>query len=365
MKRRIAVLLLSAALIGTLIGCGSAAGPAAPAGETADTEESANDEAEESAEESLEDEDESDGNEDESEKADEKDDEDVEDADDDENYETGDASLDDPGNQDEIGEKEILVVSFGTSFNDSRRLTIGGIENAIREAFPDWSVRRAFTSQIIIDHVNKRDGVKIDNVKEALDRAVENGVKDLIVQPTHLMEGLEYHDLEEEVMSYADAFESITMGANLLAEDGDFEKVAQIITARTAEYDDGETAICFMGHGTEAESNAVYAKMQEVLTADGFEHYYVGTVEATPSLEDVMAAVGKGEYKRVVLMPLMVVAGDHANNDMAGDEEDSWKSQFEAKGYTVECILEGLGQIPDIQKLYVEHLQKSAETVLS
>jgi len=166
-------------------------------------------------------------------------------------------------------------------------------------------------------------------------------------------------------MSYADAFESITMGANLLAEDGDFEKVAQIITARTAEYDDGETAICFMGHGTEAESNAVYAKMQEVLTADGFEHYYVGTVEATPSLEDVMAAVGKGEYKRVVLMPLMVVAGDHANNDMAGDEEDSWKSQFEAKGYTVECILEGLGQIPDIQKLYVEHLQKSAETVLS
>ena len=187
------------------------------------------------------------------------------DAEDEENYETGDASLDDPGNQDEIGENEILVVSFGTSFNDSRRLTIGSIENAIREAFPDWSVRRAFTSQIIIDHVNKRDGVKIDNVKEALDRAVDNGVKNLVVQPTHLMAGLEYHDLEEEVMSYADAFESITMGENLLAEDGDFEEVAKIITARTAEYDDGETAICFMGHGTEAESNAVYAKMQEVL----------------------------------------------------------------------------------------------------
>lgn len=349
MKRRIAALLLSIAVIGTLIGCGGTAENAAPSGETADTAESAADVIEESAAESA-------PVTDESGEAD---------AEDEENYETGDASLDDPGNQDEIGENEILVVSFGTSFNDSRRLTIGAIENAIREAFPDWSVRRAFTSQIIIDHVNKRDGVKIDNVKEALDRAVENGVKNLIVQPTHLMAGLEYHDLEEEVMSYADAFESITMGENLLAEDGDFEEVAKIITARTAEYDDGETAICFMGHGTEAESNAVYAKMQEVLTADGFENYFVGTVEATPSLEDVMAAVGEGEYKRVVLMPLMVVAGDHANNDMAGDEEDSWKSQFEAEGYSVECVLEGLGQQPEIQQLYVEHLQKFVESALA
>ena len=349
MKRRIAALLLSIAVIGTLIGCGGTAENAAPSGETADTAESAADVIEESAAESA-------PVTDESGEAD---------AEDEENYETGDASLDDPGNQDEIGENEILVVSFGTSFNDSRRLTIGAIENAIREAFPEWSVRRAFTSQIIIDHVNKRDGVKIDNVKEALDRAVENGVKNLIVQPTHLMAGLEYHDLEEEVMSYADAFESITMGENLFAEDGDFEKVAKIITARTAEYDDGETAICFMGHGTEAESNAVYAKMQEVLTADGFENYFVGTVEATPSLEDVMAAVGEGEYKRVVLMPLMVVAGDHANNDMAGDEEDSWKSQFEAEGYSVECVLEGLGQQPEIQQLYVEHLQKFVESALA
>ncbi len=349
MKGRIAALLLSIAVIGTLIGCGGTAENAAPSGETADTAESAAGVIEESAAESA-------PVTDESGEAD---------AEDEENYETGDASLDDPGNQDEIGENEILVVSFGTSFNDSRRLTIGAIENAIREAFPEWSVRRAFTSQIIIDHVNKRDGVKIDNVKEALDRAVENGVKNLIVQPTHLMAGLEYHDLEEEVMSYADAFESITMGENLLAEDGDFEEVAKIITARTAEYDDGETAICFMGHGTEAESNAVYAKMQEVLTADGFENYFVGTVEATPSLEDVMAAVGEGEYKRVVLMPLMVVAGDHANNDMAGDEEDSWKSRFEAEGYSVECVLEGLGQQPEIQQLYVEHLQKFVESALA
>ena len=349
MKRRIAALLLSIAVIGTLIGCGGTAENAAPSGETADTAESAADVIEESAAESA-------PVTDESGEAD---------AEDEENYETGDASLDDPGKQDEIGENEILVVSFGTSFNDSRRLTIGAIENAIREAFPDWSVRRAFTSQIIIDHVNKRDGVKIDNVKEALDRAVDNGVKNLVVQPTHLMAGLEYHDLEEEVMSYADAFESITMGENLLAEDGDFEEVAKIITARTAEYDDGETAICFMGHGTEAESNAVYAKMQEVLTADGFENYFVGTVEATPSLEDVMAAVGEGEYKRVVLMPLMVVAGDHANNDMAGDEEDSWKSQFEAEGYSVECVLEGLGQQPEIQQMYVEHLQKFVESALA
>lgn len=348
MKRRIAVLLLSAALIGTLLGCGNTSETTDLPGGTAGTAEPVEAGADESAEAALESEESS-----------------VEEETDEENYETGDASLDDPGNQDEIGENEILVVSFGTSFNDSRRLTIGSIENAIREAFPDWSVRRAFTSQIIIDHVYKRDGVKIDNVKEALDRAVDNGVKNLVVQPTHLMAGLEYQDLEEEVMSYADAFESITVGENLLAEDGDFEKVARIITARTAEYDDGETAICFMGHGTEAESNAVYAKMQEVLTADGFEHYYVGTVEATPSLEDVIAAVGEGEYKRVVLMPLMVVAGDHANNDMAGDEEDSWKSQFEAKGYSVECVLEGLGQMKEIQQLYVEHLQKFVESALA
>ena len=284
-------------------------------------------------------------------------------ADDEENYETGDASLDDPRNQDEIGETELLVVSFGTSFNDNRRLTIGGIESALAEAFPDWSVRRGFTSQIIIDHVLARDGEVIDNVTEALDRAVENGVKTLVVQPTHLMHGFEYTDLKDELATYADAFEQIVLAEPLLTSDEDFSAVAEIIVNATAEYDDGETAIVFMGHGTEAESNAVYAQMQQVLSDGGHENYFVGTVEATPSVDDVLAMVQAGNYTKVVLRPLMIVAGDHANNDMAGDEDDAWKSIFEAAGYDVICVLEGLGQLPEIQQIFVQHAQAAIDQV--
>ena len=282
-----------------------------------------------------------------------------------ENYETGDASLDNPRNQDDIGENELLVVSFGTSFNDNRRNTIGAIEDALEKAFPDWSVRRAFTSQIIIDHVKSRDGEEIDNVKQALDRAVANGVKRLVVQPTHLMNGLEYTDLTEEVSQYADAFDKISIGEPLLSTDEDFKSVEEAITGATASYDDGQTAIVFMGHGTEADSNAIYSKMQENLKADKYDNYYIGTVEATPSVSDVLEQVKAGDYKRVVLRPLMVVAGDHANNDMAGDEDDSWKSIFEAAGYNVECVLEGLGSVDAIHEIYVAHAQKAVDEALS
>ena len=282
-----------------------------------------------------------------------------------ENYETGDASLDNPRNQDDIGENELLVVSFGTSFNDNRRNTIGAIEDALEKAFPDWSVRRAFTSQIIIDHVKSRDGEEIDNVKQALDRAVANGVKKLVVQPTHLMNGLEYTDLTEEVSQYADAFDKISIGEPLLSTDEDFKSVEEAITGATASYDDGQTAIVFMGHGTEADSNAIYSKMQENLKADKYDNYYIGTVEATPSVTDVLEQVKAGDYKRVVLRPLMVVAGDHANNDMAGDEDDSWKSIFEAAGYNVECVLEGLGSVDAIHEIYVAHAQKAVDEALS
>ena len=282
---------------------------------------------------------------------------------DEENYETGDASLDDPRNGDEIGEKELLVVSFGTSFNDSRRLTIGAVESALEKAFPEYAVRRGFTSQIIIDHVAKRDGEIIDNMQEALDRAVDNGVKTLVVQPTHLMNGLEYEEMSKAIAQYSDAFEQISIGQPLLTSDEDFQAVAKAITEATADYDDGETAIVFMGHGTEAESNGVYAKMQQVLTDGGYDHYYVGTVEATPSVEDVLAAVKQGSYKRVVLRPLMVVAGDHANNDMAGDEEGSWKTTFEKAGYEVVCEVEGLGALEAVQQLYVEHAQAAVDAL--
>ena len=276
---------------------------------------------------------------------------------DEENYETGDATLDLVRNEDEIGEKELLVVSFGTSFNDSRRLTIGGIEAAIAEALPEFSVRRGFTAQIIIDHVERRDGIHIDNVTEALDRAVANGVKNLVVQPTHLMHGFEYDELVETLGGYADAFEQVVVAEPLLTSEDDFARVGAMMVELTKDYDDGETAIVYMGHGTEHECNKVYAQMQGVLTQMGAENHYIGTVEAEPSLEDVMAAIeGKG-YKRVVLRPMMVVAGDHANNDMAGDEEDSWKTILTEAGYEVVCVLEGLGQVPEIQQIYVEHAQ--------
>ena len=280
-----------------------------------------------------------------------------------EGVDTGDASLDDPRNQDEIGEKELLVVSFGTSYNDNRRLTIGAIETALAEAFPDWSVRRAFTSQIIIDRVRERDGVEIDNVKAALDRAVNNGVKTLVVQPTHLMDGLEYADLVDELAQYSDAFEHVAVGAPLLTSEGDFQAVAEAITQATAQYYDGDTAICFMGHGTEAESNRIYGEMQQVLTAGGYNHYYVGTVEAEPTLDDVLAGVKDSGVHKVVLQPLMIVAGDHANNDMAGDEEDSWKCSFQNAGYEVQCVLKGLGELEAIQQLFAAHAQAAMDTL--
>lgn len=276
---------------------------------------------------------------------------------DDENYNTGDASLDNPRNQDGIGETELLVISFGTSFNDNRRLTIGAIEEAMEQAFPDWSVRRGFTAQIVIDHIQRRDGEVIDNMTQALDRAVDNGVKTLIVQPTHLMDGFEYNDVVNEVAQYADAFDKIVMGAPLLTSDEDFQIVAQAMVDATQQYDNGKTAICFMGHGTEAQSNAIYAKMQQVLTDGGHTNYFVGTVEAEPSLDTVLELVKAGNYEKVVLQPMMIVAGDHANNDMAGDDEDTWKTAFEGAGYPVECVLRGLGEYEAIRQLLVDHVK--------
>ncbi len=351
MKRRIAMLLGVGVLTGTLL-CGGAV-----SAETADTAEEA------AAEEISEDAEDTEAGEDAEAVEDTEAEEAAEEAGDEENYETGDAALDDPRNQDEIGENELLVVSFGTSYNDSRRLTIGAVEDAIEEAVPDFSVRRGFTSQIIIDHVKSRDGEVIDNVEEALDRAADNGVKTLVVQPTHLMDGFEYNDMVDTIAQYSDAFEQISIGNPLLTTDEDFEAVAKAMVDATAEYDDGKTAICFMGHGTEADSNEVYDKMQAVLEDMGASNYYIGTVEAEPSLDDVVEMVKGGEYTRVVLEPMMVVAGDHANNDMAGDDDDSWKSVFEAEGYEVVPILRGLGELPAIQELYAAHAQEAVDAL--
>ncbi len=277
---------------------------------------------------------------------------------------TGCGEKKDSGNAKASSDKEILIVSFGTSYSNSRHVTIGAIEDAIREAYPDYQVRRAFTAQIIIDKLKKEENIEIDNVKQALDRAVANGVKTLIVQPTHLMNGLEYNDLKKELDKYKDKFDKIALGEPLLTSDEDFKQVIAAITNDTKEYLDGETAICFMGHGTEADSNKVYATLQEKLKAAGYNDYFVGTVEATPTVDDVIAQVKEsGKYKRVILQPLMVVAGDHANNDMAGDEEGSWATKFKAAGFEVKPVLRGLGQIYDIQKIYLEHVKAAIDSL--
>lgn len=296
---------------------------------------------------------------------------------------TGDASKDDPLNQDDIGENELLVVSFGTSFNDSRTTDIGGIEKALQEANPDWSVRRAFTAQIIINHVQARDGEKIDNVDQALERAVKNGVKQLVIQPTHLMHGAEYKELTEAVESYKDKFESVKIAEPLLGEVGsdatvinaDKAAVAEAITAeavKTAEYDSldaaaaDSTAFVFMGHGTSDEAKISYSQMQTQMETLGYKNVFIGTVEGEPeetSCESVIAKVKDAGYKNVILRPLMVVAGDHANNDMAGDDDDSWLSQFEAsKNFdSVKTQIAGLGEIDAIQQLYAAHTKAAMD----
>ena len=260
--------------------------------------------------------------------------------------------------EDAAPEKVLLVVSFGTSYNDNRDLSIGSIENALQSAYPDYEVRRSFTSQIIIDKLKERDGLEIDNVTQAMDRLVADGVREVVVQPTHVMSGYEYDDVVAEVTPYADKFGSFKLGQALLIDDADYDELISVITEETKDYNADGTAIVFMGHGTEHEANATYAKLQEHLAKADYGNYFVGTVEAAPTLEDVLGLVKGSGATKAVLLPLMIVAGDHANNDMAGDEEDSWKSVFEKEGFEVECVLKGLGQYPGIQRMFVAHVGK-------
>ena len=255
----------------------------------------------------------------------------------------------------DTSDKVLLVVSFGTSYNDNRDLSIGGVEKALQKAYPDYEVRRAFTSQIIIDKLKERDNLEIDNVTEAMDRLVADGVKEVVIQPTHVMSGYEYDDVVNEVTPYKDKFESFKIGKTLLSSDADYEEAISVITEETKSYDTEGTAIVFMGHGTEHEANSTYAKLQQFITDSGHSNYFIGTVEATPSLDDVVALVKESGAKKVVLLPFMIVAGDHANNDMAGDEDDSWKATFESEGFETEAVLKGLGQYEGIQNLIVKH----------
>ena len=296
---------------------------------------------------------------------------------------TGDAALDDPRNQDGIGENELLVVSFGTSYNDSRVNDIKSIEDALQEAYPDWSVRRAFTAQIIINHIQARDGEKIDNMTQALERAVANGVKNLVVQPTHLMHGAEYDEMCAAIDEYRDQFESVSIAEPLLGEVGsdasvinaDKEAVAKAVTAAAVEasgFDSLEAAkeagaaFVLLGHGTAHVARVSYSQMSTQMQQLGYENVFIGTVEGEPeetACESVIEKVRAAGYTTVILRPLMVVAGDHANNDMAGSDDDSWKPMFEDAGFTVDCQIAGLGGIADIQALYIAHTQAAIDVL--
>ena len=296
---------------------------------------------------------------------------------------TGDASFDDPRNGDDIGANELLVVSFGTSFNDSRVNDIKGIEDALQEAYPDWSVRRAFTAQIIINHIQARDGEKIDNMTQALDRAVANGVENLVVQPTHLMHGAEYDEMAAAVEAYKDNFKSVVIAEPLLGEVGadatvvnaDKKAVAEAVVnaaVGAGGFDSLEsaeglsTAFVFMGHGTAHVAKVTYSQMQTMMDELGYKNVFIGTVEGEPedtACEAIIEKVAQAGYKHVVLRPLMVVAGDHANNDMAGEDEDSWLSMFKASGNFegFDVQINGMGGIPAVQALYVAHTAAAME----
>ena len=255
----------------------------------------------------------------------------------------------------------ILVVSFGTSYNDNRDLSIGAVETAIQEAYPDWEVRRAFTAQTVIDILDERDSLDVDNVTEAMDRLVADGVKKVVIQPTHVMNGAEYDDVVAEVTPYADQFEGFAIANPLLTSYEDYQAVIEALMADNENAGSTDTALVYMGHGTHHFANATYSQMQLMLQAEGYENAFVGTVEGFPALDNVLAGVTAYGASKVILAPFMVVAGDHANNDMAGDEEDSWKTAFANAGFEVECVLEGLGQNTGIQAIYVDHVQAAIE----
>lgn len=272
--------------------------------------------------------------------------------------------MDNAGNEDGIGDRELVAVSCGTSCRDNRRITIGAIEQALEDAFgSEYAVRRCFTSRSIIGLIKRREGVAIDYVTDALERAAANGVRTLVLQPTHLLDGLEYSSVVNALAEYAGFFEQAAIGRPLLDSEQDYQAVMAAIMELMEVYDDGETAICFMGHGTKTGANAAYERMQRLLAENGCSNYYIGTVEAAPGLEDVLAKIQEKDYRRVVLRPFMIVAGDHANNCMAGDGEDSWKSRFTAAGYEVICVVEGLGGIPAIRDIFVKHAQAAIDSL--
>ncbi len=249
----------------------------------------------------------------------------------------------------------LLAVSFGTSYKETREATIDAIEAALAEAYPEYQVRRAFTSQMVINILEKRDGYKVDNVTEAVERLIGDGVKEVLVQPTHVIPGFEYNDMLEKLSAYRDKFTSLQVGRALLTSDEDYDTLVSVLKKETGKYNGEDTSLVFMGHGSRHEANEVYIEIERRLHAAGLTNYFIGTAEGTPLIDEVLAKVKAGNYKKIVLLPLMIVAGDHASNDMAGDEEGSWKDIFTKAGYEVECVLTGLGEYQGIRQMFITH----------
>ncbi len=255
-------------------------------------------------------------------------------------------------------QKAILLVSFGTSYEDSRRKTIDKILEEVTEAFPDYRIYQAWTSKMILRSIKKRDNIHISTVEEAMEQIQADGITELTVQPTHLINGIENDIMKETILSMASPDIQVQFGNPLLTTTGDNH---QVLEAAMEEFSTIPTddALVFMGHGTEHYVNSVYAALDYTLKDMGYTHAFMGTVEAYPDLNVLIRQVSRVNPRRVHLAPFMLVAGDHANNDMAGDDEDSWKSRFEAAGYEVICHIRGLGEYESIRNIYLEHLQEA------
>ena len=251
----------------------------------------------------------------------------------------------------------ILAVSFGTSHADTREKTIDRIEEDIQKAYPDDKVYRAWTSKMIIKKIWNRDGVKIFNVKEAMEQMKAEGITNVLVQPTHVINGIENDLMQEDVKAYADAFESISFGTPLLTTEEDNIRVAKAVAE---DLQPGkENALVLMGHGTSHYANSVYAALDYRFKDMGYDNIFLGTVEAYPSLVSLMKQVHAYHPKKVILAPFMIVAGDHAKNDLSSEEEDSWRSQFEKEGFQVECLLKGLGENETIRQIFIDHIEEA------
>lgn len=256
--------------------------------------------------------------------------------------------------------KALLVVSFGTSYKENRKITIEALESDLRQQFPERKFYHAYTSGIIRKKIEQEEKLTIPSVAEALQQMIADGMEDVLVQPTHVIDGIENHRMKDEVQAAAQHFQNIAIGKVLLADENDYEKAVTALMGTMSEVANEKTALFLMGHGSAHRANDCYQRLDDIFHRMGYQQVFVGTVEALPDLEAVLHRIDGLDYKRIVLQPFMLVAGDHAHNDMSGDDEESWKEKLEKTGYEVVVNLVGLGELKGIRDIYVEHAKKAS-----